>query len=100
MTNLEKFKKNVKPRKRVSKLNKYRDEIEELLVDRYTHQQICEYLQSSYNIEVSRQYLSNYIQISIKQNIPKKANFQSQKEKPTSAKDAIQALDNFFGTNS
>lgn len=61
MTKLEKFKKSVSPRKRVSKLNQHEDEIQDLLNNRYTHQQICEYLLEAYNVEVSRQYLSSYI---------------------------------------
>lgn len=99
MTSLEKFKKTVKPRKRVSRLNQYESEIRELLSDRYTHQQICEYLQQTYNVEVSRQYLSSYIQISMRAKTSNKVHHEASKQSPkstNSAKDLVKELDNFF----
>lgn len=101
MTKLEKFKKTVKPRKRVSRLNQYEDEIKELLNDRYTHKQICEYLQDAYNVEVSRQYLSSYIQITIKsknQTTQKPPNVKAPNQTSTKidAKEAAAKLANFF----
>ena len=101
MTKLEKFKKTVKPRKRISRLSQYEGEIKELLNDRYTHQQICEYLQDAYDVEVSRHYLSSYIQITIKcknqttQN-PPKSKAQNQTTTKIDAKEAAAQLANFF----
>jgi hypothetical protein len=63
---LAKFIKATNPKKRVSKLSIYSDEIQELVALQYTHHQITEYLSLSYDVEVSRQYLSAWLKENIK----------------------------------
>ncbi|MBL1242801.1 MAG: hypothetical protein COA39_000115 [Sulfurimonas sp.] len=58
---LEKFIKDTKPKKRVSKLSPFAEDIETLISKNFTQQQIVDYLSIEENITVSRQSLSSWL---------------------------------------
>ena len=50
-----------KPARKISKLEKYQEEINMLVAQNYTQKQICKYLFEVYNIETTRENLSMYL---------------------------------------
>ncbi len=50
-----------KPARKISKFEKYRDEINMLVKQNYTQKQICKYLFEIYNIETTRENLSQFL---------------------------------------
>ncbi|TLP36209.1 hypothetical protein [Arcobacter arenosus] len=57
---LEFMRKNT-PRKRFSVLEKYEDEIMQLNISNFTHEQILTYLVETYEIKITRQSISKFI---------------------------------------
>lgn len=58
---LEKWIQKNQPLKKISKLEKYRNEINELISRSYTQNQVVEFLKDVYKIEVSRQSISAFL---------------------------------------
>ncbi len=66
MKALKEWKQHCKPAKRISKIEPYKDEILELASEKYTHEQIKNYLLEVHSIETSRQNISKFISRQIK----------------------------------
>lgn len=61
MTELEKWIQKNQPFKKISRLEKYRDEINELINRSYTQNQVVEFLKDIHKIEVTQSALSQFL---------------------------------------
>lgn len=96
---LEDFMKKNKPLKKVSVLQPFREEINTLLENNYTQEQILEYLKLSKKIQVTRFSLGRFLKKDRKTQFKKEVQKTSPKIKQNTKNDPFSMLDQVFGNN-